>query len=62
MSDKNEYQLLASTFFADELPIMPLFPRLILAAARPEVTGFSVDATGQTDMVHIYQFDLDFGE
>ncbi len=49
----------AQRIFSREVPVIPAFLRLIVAAARPEVVGFSVDPTGGTELINIYQFDLE---
>jgi peptide/nickel transport system substrate-binding protein len=48
----------AQRIFSQEVPVIPAFLRLIVAAARPNVIGFSVDPTGGTELQNIYQFDL----
>lgn len=50
----------AQRIFSNEVPVIPAFLRLIVAAARPEVVGFGVDPTGGTEIQNIYAFDLDF--
>ncbi len=49
----------AQRIFSQELPVVPLFLRLIVAAARPNVLNFSVDPTGGTELQNIYMFDLE---
>ncbi|MAU00330.1 MAG: hypothetical protein CL608_24580 [Anaerolineaceae bacterium] len=49
----------AQRIFSQEVPVIPAFLRLIVAAARPNVIGFSVDPTGGTELQNIYQFDLE---
>jgi peptide/nickel transport system substrate-binding protein len=49
----------AQRIFSREVPIIPAFLRLIVAAARPEVIGFSVDPTGGTELINIHEFDLE---
>lgn len=49
----------ALRIFSEEVPVIPAFLRLIVAAARPEVQGFSVDPTGGTEIQNIYMFDLE---
>ena len=44
--------------FAEQLPVVPLFLRLKLAAYRPEVTGFIMDPTENSEMWNIESFDL----
>jgi len=49
----------AQRIFSEEVPVIPLFLRLKVAAARPEVTNFSVDPTQNSELYNIYEFDLD---
>lgn len=49
----------AQRIFSQEVPVIPLFLRLIVAAANPNVTGFSVDPTGGTELQNIYMFDIE---
>lgn len=49
----------ALQIFSEEVPVIPIFLRLIVAAARPEVKGLSVDPTGGTELINIYQFDIE---
>jgi peptide/nickel transport system substrate-binding protein len=44
--------------FAEELPVVPLYLRLKLAAYRPEVQGFIMDTTINSEMWNIENFDL----
>jgi peptide/nickel transport system substrate-binding protein len=48
----------AITIFAQELPLIPLFPRLKVAAARPEVINFYLDATQPSELYNLYEIDL----
>ena len=49
----------AQRIFSQEVPVIPAFLRLIVAAARPNVIGFGVDPTGGTELQNIYQYDLE---
>lgn len=49
----------AQRIFSQEVPVIPAFLRLIVAAARPNVVGFGVDPTGGTELQNIYQYDLE---
>lgn len=49
----------AQRIFSEEVPVIPLFLRLKVAAARPEVVNFSVDPTQNSELYNIYEFDLD---
>jgi len=44
--------------FAEELPSLPLFPRLKLAVARPEVRNFAPDATQNSVLWNLFEIDL----
>lgn len=45
--------------FSEQLPVVPLFLRLKLAATRPEVRGFVMDPTENSEMWNIETLDLD---
>ncbi|MBN2003473.1 MAG: hypothetical protein JXA21_08970, partial [Anaerolineae bacterium] len=49
----------AQRIFTQELPVVPLFLRLKLAAYRPEVKGFIMDSTQNSEMWNIENFDLE---
>jgi len=49
----------AQRIFSQEVPVIPLFLRLKVAAARPEVVNFGVDPTENSELYNIYEFDLD---
>jgi peptide/nickel transport system substrate-binding protein len=49
----------AQRIFSEEVPIIPLFLRLKVAAARPEVRNFSVDPTQNSELYNIYMIDLE---
>jgi peptide/nickel transport system substrate-binding protein len=48
----------AQRIFSQEVPVIPLFLRLKVAAARPEVLNFSVDPTQNSELYNIYEIDL----
>ncbi len=48
----------AQRIFSEQLPVVPLFLRLKLAATRPEVKGFIMDPTHNSEMWNIEAFDL----
>jgi len=54
--DQNHLE--AQRIFAEDLPVVPLYLKLKIAAARPEVSGFSVDPTANTEFSNIELFDL----
>lgn len=45
--------------FSEQLPVIPLFLRIKLAATRPEVKGFVMDPTQNSEMWNIETLDLD---
>ncbi len=48
----------AQIIFAQELPIIPLFLRLKVAAARPDVLNFGVDTTQPSELYNLYEIDF----
>jgi len=52
-----ENNLLAQEIFADQLPVVPLFPATKLAATRPDFCGFFLDPTENSGMWNIEEFD-----
>jgi len=48
----------AQRIFSEQLPVVPLFLRLKLAATRPEVKGFIMDPTQNSEMWNVEAFDL----
>jgi len=48
----------AQRIFAEDLPVVPLFLRLKIAASRPEVSGFIMDPTCNTEIFNIENFDI----
>ncbi len=51
----------AMRLFAQELPAMPLFTRLRLAATTPDVLNFRLDATQPSELWNVYEWDLRLG-
>lgn len=49
---------LAQQIFADNLPVIPLFLRLEVAAARPEVLNFEINPTQRSELWNLYQIDI----
>jgi peptide/nickel transport system substrate-binding protein len=45
----------AQRIFSENVPIIPLFLRLKVAAARPEVKNFSVDPTENSELYNLYE-------
>jgi len=50
----------AQRIFGEELPVAPLFLRIKLAATRPDMCGFVMDPTANSEFWNIEEFD--FGE
>lgn len=48
----------AAAIFARQLPVIPLFPRLSVAVARPEVSNFKPDPTQPSDLYNLYEISL----
>jgi peptide/nickel transport system substrate-binding protein len=51
----------AQRIFAEQLPIIPLFQRLSIAAARSDMCNFIIDPTGDTNYWNIENFDYGDG-
>ncbi|RMG93422.1 MAG: peptide ABC transporter substrate-binding protein [Chloroflexi bacterium] len=49
----------AQRIFAQEVPVIPLFLRLKVAAARPEVKNFNVDPTQNSELYNIFEIDIE---
>jgi peptide/nickel transport system substrate-binding protein len=54
-----QYHKEAQRIFAEQLPVVPLFLRLKLAAYAPYVTGFIMDPTENSEMWNIEMFDIE---
>jgi len=52
----DENHLLAQEIFAEDLPVIPLYLRLKLAATRPDMCGFIMDPTANSEMWNIEEF------
>ena len=50
----------AQRIFAEQLPVAPLFPRIKLAATRPDLCGFIMDPSNNSEFWNIEEFD--YGE
>ena len=48
----------AQVIFSEQVPVIPLFLRLKVAAARPTVLNFGVDPTQNSEMYNIFEIDL----
>jgi peptide/nickel transport system substrate-binding protein len=55
-----QYHLEAQRIFAEQLPVVPLYLRLKLAATRPDMKNFVMDPTENSEMWNIEE--LDYGE
>lgn len=53
----DEGHLEAQAIFAEDLPVVPLFLRLKLAITRPDMCGFIMDPTANSEMWNIEEFD-----
>lgn len=53
-------QLEAQKIFAEQLPVVPLYLSIKLAATRPDMCGFIMDPIGNSDFWNIEEFD--YGE
>jgi peptide/nickel transport system substrate-binding protein len=56
----DEGHLEAQTIFNEDLPVVPLFLRLKLAATRPDMCNFIMDPTNNSEFWNIEEFD--YGE
>ncbi len=52
----SEMHLKTQEIFANDLPVVPLFLRLKLAATRPDMCGFIMDPTANSEMWNIEEF------
>ena len=57
-ADYEEGHKAAQIIFSDQVPVIPLFLRLKVAAARPNVLNFGVDPTQNSELYNIFEFDL----
>jgi peptide/nickel transport system substrate-binding protein len=48
----------ALTIWSQQVPIIPLFMRLKVAATRPGVQNFLIDPTEPSDLWNIYEIDI----
>jgi len=54
-----EYHELAQVIFSEDLPAIPLFMRLRVAVARPEVRNATLDSTARSEMWNIEAIDVE---
>ncbi|GAB4580116.1 MAG: peptide ABC transporter substrate-binding protein [Anaerolineales bacterium] len=52
-----EAHLQAQEIFAHDLPIIPLYARVKLAVTRPDMCGFRMDSTADSELWNIEEFD-----
>jgi peptide/nickel transport system substrate-binding protein len=48
----------AQQIFAQNMPMIPLFPRLKFATAVPQVQGFQLDSTQESELWNLFALDL----
>ena len=48
----------AQRIFSEEVPVIPLFLRLKVAAARPGVCNFSVDPTQNSEVWNLFEIGI----
>lgn len=48
----------ALLIFSQELPVIPLLMRIEIAATRPEVQGFDLNGTQNSELYNLYQLDI----
>jgi len=56
--DYERYHQQALRLWSEQVPIIPLFMRLKIAAARPEVANFALDPTQSSELWNLYELDL----
>ncbi len=49
----------AQRIFSQEVPIIPLYLRLKVAAARPEIRNFGVDPTENSELYNLFEIDIE---
>lgn len=52
----NDFHLKAQEIFAENLPVVPLYLRLKLAVTVPQVTGFQMDPTANSEFYNIEEY------
>ncbi len=56
-TDYTQGVMSAQQIFAEQLPVIPLFMHIKYAAARPDMCGYTLDPTSQSDFWNIEAFD-----
>ncbi len=49
----------AQVIFSENVPVIPLFLRLKVAATRPEIRNFNVDPTEASELYNIFELDIE---
>ena len=57
-ADYEEGHKEAQVIFSENVPVIPLFLRLKVAATRPEILNFNVDPTQNSELYNIYELDI----
>ena len=59
MADYVNLHQAAQNIFSQQLPVVPLFPRLKVAITRPSVCNFFLDPTQPSELVNLYEIGID---
>jgi peptide/nickel transport system substrate-binding protein len=57
-ADYEIYHQTAQSIFAEQLPVVPLFPRLKAAITRPGVCNFRLDPTQTSELYNLFEIGL----
>ena len=57
-ANADQYNAEAQRIFAQDLPMLPLFFRVKIAAARAQVSGFTLDPTSPSELWNIEELSL----
>jgi peptide/nickel transport system substrate-binding protein len=58
-AEYEQYHKEAQMIFSEQLPVVPLFLRIKLAATIPEITGFVMDPTANSEMFNVEIFNIE---
>ena len=58
LTEKKKFHQQAMRIFAQDLPSIMLFVKVKVAVARPNVNGMSLDATHESGLWNIEQFEV----
>lgn len=61
-SEYEQYHHEALRIWSEQMPIIPLFMRLKVAAARPSIENFVVDPTQRSELWNLYEIDVEPAE